>query len=123
MKILTLYRCLSDETRLRLLHLLGLGPLCVCHFQEILKLPQTAISKHLAYLRIRGVVRVRRQGQWRIYHLPEPLPEELGLQLQALQECVKKHPVFRTDLKRLKETEAGCDWAVPVVTKAKRKKA
>ena len=36
MKLIEVYKCLCDETRLRILHLLSHQPLCVCHFQEIL---------------------------------------------------------------------------------------
>ena len=42
MNLVQMYRCLCDETRLRILHLLKQGPLCVCHFQDILQLPQVA---------------------------------------------------------------------------------
>ena len=49
--LVQIYRCLCDENRLRIVHLLKQGPLCVCHFQTILQLPQVTISKHLAYLR------------------------------------------------------------------------
>ncbi|MBK1880639.1 ArsR family transcriptional regulator, partial [Pelagicoccus mobilis] len=38
---------LADETRLRILNLLRGGPLCVCHVQEALQLPQPKISKQL----------------------------------------------------------------------------
>ena len=55
MKLLQIYRCFCDETRLRILHLLTKGPLCVCHFQDILRLPQVAVSKHLACLRANGL--------------------------------------------------------------------
>jgi DNA-binding transcriptional ArsR family regulator len=48
------YRALSDPTRLRMVHLLGHQPLCVCHLQEILHLPQVPVSQHLAYLRKAG---------------------------------------------------------------------
>ncbi len=48
---------------MRILHLLTQGPLCVCHFQDILRLPQVAVSKHLAYLRRKGLVRPQRHGQ------------------------------------------------------------
>lgn len=36
MELVQIYECLCDRTRLRILHLLGRGPLCVCHFQEVL---------------------------------------------------------------------------------------
>ena len=46
------------------IHLLTRGPLCVCHFQEILGLPQTKVSQHLAYLRKKGMVECTRHGTW-----------------------------------------------------------
>ena len=74
MKLLQIYRCFCDETRLRILHLLSQGPLCVCHFQSILGLPQVAVSKHLARLRAGGLVAARRHGKWMIYRLPAKAP-------------------------------------------------
>ena len=115
MKLVQIYRCLCDETRLRLLHLLAQGPLCVCHFQGILKLPQVAISKHLAYLRVNGLVVAQRHEQWMIYRLPESAPAELDLQLRCLQDCVQTYPVFREDLKRLKKLKSECGWVEEAV--------
>jgi DNA-binding transcriptional ArsR family regulator len=79
MELIRIYECLCDETRLRVLHLLAQGPLCVCHFQEILREPQVKISKHLAYLRSRGLVVCERQGTWMIYALPGLRPGATGL--------------------------------------------
>ena len=110
MKLVQIYRCLCDETRLRILHLLAQGPLCVCHFQDILHLPQVAISKHLAYLRAHGLVLAQRHEKWMIYRLPEKAPPELDLQLRCLQDCVQSHPIFREDLRRLKKLECQCNW-------------
>jgi ArsR family transcriptional regulator len=100
-RLIAIYRCLCDETRLRILHLLTRGPLCVCHLQEALRQPQVAVSKHLAYLRERGLVESERSGQWMIYRLPDPRPTELDLQLRCLQDCVHNEPAFQADLKRL----------------------
>ena len=110
MKLLKIYRCLCDETRLRILHLLTHAPLCVCHFQKILKLPQVAVSKHLAYLRLNGLVRAQRHEKWMIYHLPQKAPVELGLQLRCLHDCVQEEPVFREDLKRFRKIHDDCEW-------------
>ena len=115
MRLLAIYQCLCDETRLRILHLLTQGPLCVCHFQTILRSPQVAISKHLAYLRAHGLVTARRHGKWMIYHLPKTVTAELDLQLGCLQDCVQSHPVFREDLKRLKKVRCECEWVEQVV--------
>ena len=46
-----MFRAFSDRTRLRILHLLLPGELCVCHIVGVLDLPQPKISRHLAYLR------------------------------------------------------------------------
>ncbi|HTG43710.1 MAG TPA: metalloregulator ArsR/SmtB family transcription factor [Verrucomicrobiae bacterium] len=114
MELLEIYKCLCDETRLRLLHLLTKGPLCVCHFQTILRVSQVSVSKHLAYLREKKMVQARRHEQWMIYSLPHsPLPE-LGLQLRCLQDCVQSHPVFKRDLSRLKKVRRECDWIVGI---------
>jgi ArsR family transcriptional regulator, arsenate/arsenite/antimonite-responsive transcriptional repressor len=115
MKLLQIYQCLCDETRLRLLHLLAQGPLCVCHFQTILGVPQVAISKHLAYLRKRGLVIAQRHEQWMIYHLPDPRRPELHLQLQCLQDCVQTDPMFKGDLRKLKAVRRDCDWIAGVL--------
>src|ERR671911_84201 len=65
----TLFRALSDETRLRILALLRDGEVCVCHIQGGLRLPQPTISRHLAYLRKTGLVEARREGIWMHYKL------------------------------------------------------
>jgi len=118
MKLVQIYRCLCDETRLRILHLLKQGPLCVCHFQTILKLPQVAVSKHLAYLRAKGLVTAKRHQKWMIYSLPEKAPAELDLQLRCLQDCVQSYPVFREDLKRLRKIQCDCNWVEEAAAKA-----
>jgi len=110
MKLVQIYRCLCDLTRLRILHLLKQGPLCVCHFQDTLQLPQVAVSKHLAYLRRTGVVEARRFEQWVIYSLPASPARALDLQLRCLQDCVQTEPAFRADLRRLKQLGPKCNW-------------
>jgi ArsR family transcriptional regulator len=116
MKLVQIYRCLCDETRLRILHLLKQGPLCVCHFQEILQLPQVAVSKHLAYLRRAGMVEARRHEQWMIYSLPVSVGRELDLQLGCLQDCAQTEPVFRADLRRLRALGPKCNWILEAIS-------
>ena len=108
MELLKIYECLCDRTRLRLLNLLAQGPLCVCHFQEILGEPQVKISKHLAYLRARGLVDVERQGNWMIYELPAKPSRELHANLACLQDCAAEEAVFRRDLARLRKLDLAC---------------
>ena len=99
--LLHIYESFSDETRLRLVHLLAHGPLCVGHFQEILGQSQVKISKHLAYLRAKKLVQVKRHQNWMIYALPQPSSPELEAHLRCLQDCVQADPVFKNDLRLL----------------------
>jgi ArsR family transcriptional regulator len=106
MSLVQIYQCLCDETRLRILHLLREGELCVCHFQEILGEPQVKISKHLAYLRKNGLVESRKEANWVIYRLPATPSRELTANLACLQDCVSESVMFRRDAeKRRKLTD------------------
>ena len=65
-----IYKALADETRLRILALLlSEGELCICDIFTALKLPQSTISRHLAYLRKAKWVRDRRCGLWIYYSI------------------------------------------------------
>lgn len=110
MKLVQIYQCLCDETRLRLLHLLLQGPLCVCHFQTLLDEPQVKISKHLGYLKARGLVAASRSGNWMIYALPPESARsaELKANLACLQDCAAENAVFKRDLARLKKLDLAC---------------
>ncbi len=66
------FQALGDNTRLRLLNLMGEQEICVCYFVDILGSPQPKISRHLAYLRSAGIVSARREGKWMHYHIVMP---------------------------------------------------
>jgi len=101
MELVRIYQCLCDRTRLRILHLLRDGPLCVCHLQSILREPQVKISKHLRYLKARGMVESRKAANWRIYRLPARCPPGLVANLRCLQDCVAEDSAFRADAAKL----------------------
>jgi ArsR family transcriptional regulator len=66
------FQALGDNTRLRLLNLMGDQEICVCYFVEILAQGQPKISRHLAYLRNAGMVQARREGKWMHYRIVMP---------------------------------------------------
>lgn len=75
MKPLSLYKCLSDETRLRCVMLIQQeGELCVCELMAALGDSQPKVSRHLAQLRKCGLLQDRRQGQWVFYRISPQLP-------------------------------------------------
>ena len=72
----TVYEVLAEPTRRRILDLLLEGERPVGELVERLAVAQPNVSKHLRALSDAGLVRVRPDGQRRIYALrPEPLRE------------------------------------------------
>ena len=68
------FKSLADETRLRLLLLLRRGgELCVCDLMHALDMPQSTVSRHLAYLKKNGWLHDRRGGVWMYYSLAKDL--------------------------------------------------
>lgn len=122
MDIIQVYKCLCDGTRLRILNLLREGPLCVCHLQEILELPQVALSKHLAYMRKRNLILASRSQNWVIYSVPQPAHALLEENLKCLQDCQSDMPELKKDLlsrkKLLKKISASCAAAPEAVMRS-----
>ena len=117
MELIRIYQCLCEPIRLRIMNLLTKGPLCVCHFQDVLQLPQTKVSQHLAYLRKHGMVETTRKGTWIIYSLPATPSHELEANLRCLQDCVTSDKLFGDDLARLAEVESCTGWVGEVVSR------
>lgn len=70
-----LLKALGDETRLRILHLLGREELSGTDLMEILNMGQSRISTHLTLLKEVGVVTDRRAGR-RSYYSIQPGPQK-----------------------------------------------
>lgn len=98
--ITSLYRCLADPLRLRILHLLYGGSLCVCHLQESLGEKQVTVSKQLQYMRKLGLVEARRKGKWMYYALCLPVHALLKANLTELNGTDAEYAVFQEDIRR-----------------------
>ncbi|HEY3275606.1 MAG TPA: metalloregulator ArsR/SmtB family transcription factor [Syntrophorhabdaceae bacterium] len=70
-EMLSLFKALSDETRLRMLKLLGNGELCVCHVVAAFHMSQSKVSFHLGVLRAAGLVKDRKEGKWMHYRIDD----------------------------------------------------
>src|SRR2546426_9441890 len=92
-----LFKALADNTRLRLISLMGDSEVCVCFFVAILKTSQPKISRHLAYLRRAGIVAARRVGKWMHYRLTEPPDEQASHILQEERALLTEHSEFHRD--------------------------
>lgn len=69
------YRALGDPQRLRILRLLRGRELYAQQVVELTGLHQSVVSRHLAYMKAVGLVRVRREGAMKYYSL-EPTARE-----------------------------------------------
>jgi ArsR family transcriptional regulator len=103
------FQALGDNTRLRLLNLMGEQELCVCYFVEILGAPQPKISRHLAHLRIAGIVRARREGKWMHYRVVMPPHIRAAQILRQTLDSLKEDKAMQADRARL--SKACCSPA------------
>jgi len=95
------FQALGDNTRLRLLNLMGEQEICVCYFVEILKTSQPKISRHLAYLRKAGIVAARREGKWMHYRLVIPNDQAAARILRETLRHLRERPEMKRDVGRL----------------------
>ena len=82
------FRVLAHPIRIRLLERLVTGEQSVQDLQAALALEQPIVSQHLAILRARGVVTVRREGVQAHYSLASPLVADV---LRVSREFLNGH--------------------------------
>lgn len=74
---MNMFAALSDSTRLRIVELLGAGERSAGEIGGLFPISPPAVSQHLKVLRDAGLVRVRIDGQRRIYSLDPAGFEEM----------------------------------------------
>jgi len=82
-----LLKALADGTRLRIFALLAKAELCVCEIEDVLELPQSLVSNHLAVLRRAGLVETRRDAEdsrWVFYRADAAAAAAFRERLSAL---------------------------------------
>ena len=97
-----IFKSLADETRLRILVILqGQSELCVCDLIQALDMPQSKVSRHLAYLKRSGWLQDRSGGVWMYYSLKKDMNAFLLAQLVLLINQLANTPVSNADRQRL----------------------
>lgn len=97
------FAAFSDATRLRILHLLRAGELCVGDLVTILEMPQPTISRHLAYLRRSALVETRKSGLWMYYSLAAAKSDFHRKLLECLSACFADVPELKNDAARARK--------------------
>ena len=100
-RIELLFKALADQTRLRVIHLLGSDELCVCSVVAALQASQPKVSRHLAYLRRAGLVEARREGKWMHYRIVEPADTHAAEVFREVRNGLTDNLQMRRDRERL----------------------
>ena len=93
----------ADDTRLRIINLLSKEILSVTEICEILNKNQSNLSKHLARLRLTGIVGDKRDGLNVYYHLIKPKEKTHKELLDTITVGLVDLEVFKQDLERVKK--------------------
>jgi ArsR family transcriptional regulator len=101
-----MFKAFSDPLRLRILHLLRGGELCVCDLVDVLKVPQPTASRHLAYLRKAGLIIGRRERYWTFYSVAPARAAFHKKLLECLDTCFVDVPALGADKKRARSVRA-----------------
>lgn len=96
------FSALADNTRRRLLNLLGETEVCVCYLVEVIGTNQPKISRHLAVLKNAGLVSVRRDWKWSHYRIVKPSNAQAATVFAEVLELLKEDPEMQKDKKQLK---------------------
>jgi ArsR family transcriptional regulator len=101
------FKAFADPTRLRILGLLTGGEICVCNIHDCLGIPQPTASRHLAYLRKKGLVLTRKEGLW-VHYTLAPLDDAvMRVLMSAVTHCLGHCDAVAKDRERL-EAQTGC---------------
>ncbi len=98
----SIFKALSDETRLKILCLLRLKPLCVCEIMGALDITQTKTSRHLIYMKNAGLLESSKEDRWVVYRIRDELPPGLEAILEEVIHLVEESGEIEAEKRRLK---------------------
>ena len=101
--LISLFKSLSDETRVRILHLLYQQDLCVCEMVEILDLDQPKISKHMAKIKLTDLVIPTKNQQFIYYSINKN--SELYPLIETVFSTYKSQQTLQDDYNKLQTIE------------------
>lgn len=106
-----MFQAFCHRMRLRILHLLDQGEMCVGNIVAILQAPQPKVSRHLAVLKRAKLVTVRREGQW-IHYALAPVQSTFHQKLlECAANCFHEVTEIQGDKERIEAMRAldnGC---------------
>lgn len=113
MQLTSIYKLLSDETRLRVILLIASEELCVCELVGVLDIPQPKISKVLSKLRDLDLVEDTRKEKFVFYSLKKNNPL-LNRNISYIMENLAAYPQIQEDLHRVSNKNCYIDQSAQV---------
>ena len=110
--LISIFKALSDKTRLRILKLLEHGELCVCDMVAAFDMIQPKVSFHLNVLKQAGFVKDRKEGKWMHYGIDDSDLFKRLLILSVMEKIPRD--MLEEDTKRLEEFLGNKAQATPL---------
>ena len=99
-------KAFADDTRLRIINILSKHRVNVTTLCEVLQSNQSNLSKHLARLRLTGIVGDRRKGFNVYYYLIRPKEKAHKELLNLIVKGLAELDTFKQDLEKLKRIKS-----------------
>jgi len=108
-KFIKVLRALSDETRLRILHILMQRECCVCEVTQSLSISESCASRNLHMLYDAGILGLRKDGLWSFYSIDkENMPEYAKKLIEAARLALAGQIILQEDIEHLKSIKVQC---------------
>jgi ArsR family transcriptional regulator len=110
--IVSIFKALADENRIRILNLLKNGELCACDIEAVLGIKQSNASRHLNRLKIAGIITSEKKSQWVYYRLNDPVFLRFPFLSPVINDEIEKIGICKDDLallEKLKSSNRVCE--------------
>lgn len=101
MELSVIFKTLGDDVRIRILGLLLKKELCVCDIESVLEISQANASRHLAKMKIAGILASRKNAQWVYYSINKRFMELHPELVESFSAELKKRSDHKKDIKTL----------------------
>ncbi len=104
-----IFKCLTDEARIRILHLIyKTEEMCISDLELILDYTQTKTSRHLIYLKNNGLLNYHKADQWVYYFINPEYKKMVG----ELLNYFDKNEILREDLYEYRTLYTNSELAI-----------
>ncbi len=107
LRLSTVFKALSDETRLKIVDLLLAHDLCVGAIAARLGVSSATVSQHMQVLRKAGIVKGEKRGYWTHYVINRGVLEELASGLMELSK--KEIEPYQVCMREQGKKERRCE--------------